>query len=188
MTRLTDAEALELLRSRDLLGVGARAHEVRERLVPGPRPPSSSTATSTTPTSASPGCRFCAFHCKPGRRRRPTCSRTDEIHDKIQETLDLGGTAVMMQGGLHPELDIAYYEDLFRSIKERLRHHHPFALGAGDRSHRQGQRPVGAGGAAPPEGGGARLAAGRAAPRSWWTGCASRWRRGKAEHPRRGWA
>ena len=35
MTRMTDSEALELLRSRDLLGVGARAHEVRERLVPG---------------------------------------------------------------------------------------------------------------------------------------------------------
>ena len=37
------------------------------------------------------------------------------IFDKIQETLDLGGTGVLMQGGLHPDLKIEWYEDLFRS-------------------------------------------------------------------------
>ena len=41
------------------------------------------------------------------------------IFEKIQETLDLGGTGVLMQGGLHPDLKIEWYEDLFRSIKER---------------------------------------------------------------------
>ena len=44
----------------------------------------------------------------------------EEIHGKIEETLDLGGTAIMMQGGLHPDLDITYFEELFRSIKERF--------------------------------------------------------------------
>jgi cyclic dehypoxanthinyl futalosine synthase len=63
------------------------------------------------------GCRFCAFHCKPGDPDAWVLSR-DVIHAKIQETIDLGGTAIMMQGGLHPDLDIAWFEDLFRSIKQ----------------------------------------------------------------------
>jgi cyclic dehypoxanthinyl futalosine synthase len=43
----------------------------------------------------------------------------ETIFAKIQETLDLGGTGVLMQGGLHPDLKIEWYEDLFRSIKQR---------------------------------------------------------------------
>src|SRR5260370_32792446 len=42
------------------------------------------------------------------------------IFDKIQETIDLGGTGILMQGGLHPELKIEWYEDLLRSIKARF--------------------------------------------------------------------
>ena len=45
----------------------------------------------------------------------------ETIFDKIQETLDLGGTGVLMQGGLHPDLKIEWYEDLFRRIKQRFR-------------------------------------------------------------------
>jgi cyclic dehypoxanthinyl futalosine synthase len=42
------------------------------------------------------------------------------IFEKIQETIDLGGTGILMQGGLHPELKIEWYEDLLRSIKDRF--------------------------------------------------------------------
>jgi cyclic dehypoxanthinyl futalosine synthase len=119
MSRLTDKEALELLRSRDLLGVGARAHEVRERLVPG------SLATFIVDRNINytnvcvSGCRFCAFHCRPGAPEGYVLTR-EVIHQKIRETIELGGTGVLMQGGLHPDLDIAWFEDLFRSIKERF--------------------------------------------------------------------
>ena len=41
------------------------------------------------------------------------------IYKKIEETLALGGTGVLMQGGHHPDLGIDYYEDLFSSIKAR---------------------------------------------------------------------
>jgi cyclic dehypoxanthinyl futalosine synthase len=44
----------------------------------------------------------------------------DVIFDKIQETIDLGGTGILMQGGLHPELKIEWYEDLLRNIKTRF--------------------------------------------------------------------
>jgi cyclic dehypoxanthinyl futalosine synthase len=42
------------------------------------------------------------------------------IFQKIQETIDLGGTGILMQGGLHPELKIEWYEDLLRSIKQKF--------------------------------------------------------------------
>jgi cyclic dehypoxanthinyl futalosine synthase len=45
------------------------------------------------------------------------------IFEKIQETIDLGGTGILMQGGLHPDLKIEWYEDLLQSIKQRFRIH-----------------------------------------------------------------
>jgi cyclic dehypoxanthinyl futalosine synthase len=119
MSRLTDEEALELLRSRDLLEVGARAFEVRERLVPGPLATFIVDRNINFTNVCISGCRFCAFYAKPGAPDAYVLPQ-EVIHAKIQETLDLGGTAVMMQGGLHPDLTIAYYEDLFRCIKERF--------------------------------------------------------------------
>jgi cyclic dehypoxanthinyl futalosine synthase len=47
----------------------------------------------------------------------------ETIFEKIRETLDLGGTGVLMQGGLHPDLKIEWYEDLFRGIKQRFTIH-----------------------------------------------------------------
>ena len=119
MTRISDREALELLRSRDLLGVGARAHAVRERLVPGPFATFIVDRNINYTNVCISGCRFCAFHCAPGAPEAYVLSR-EIIHEKIEETLDLGGTAVMMQGGLHPDLDITFFEELFRSVKERF--------------------------------------------------------------------
>ncbi len=116
MRRLTDREALELLCSRDLLHVGARAHEMRERLVPGPLATFIVDRNINYTNVCISGCRFCAFYAKPGSPDAYVLPQ-GIIHAKIRETLDLGGTAVMMQGGLHPGLDITYYEDLFRSIK-----------------------------------------------------------------------
>ena len=65
------------------------------------------------------GCRFCAFHCKPGEPEAFVLPK-ETIFEKIQETLDLGGTAVMMQGGSIPISTSTYFEDLFRSIKEHF--------------------------------------------------------------------
>jgi cyclic dehypoxanthinyl futalosine synthase len=119
MSRLSEREALELLRSRDLLGLGARAHEVRERLVPGRLATFIIDRNINYTNVCVSGCRFCAFHCPPGAPEAYVLPR-EVIHAKIQETLDLGGTAIMMQGGLHPDLDVEYFEELFRSIKERF--------------------------------------------------------------------
>ncbi len=119
MTRITDREALELLRSRELLELGARAHDVRERHAPPGRATFIIDRNINYTNVCVSGCRFCAFHCKPGSPDAYVLSQA-EVHRKIQETIDLGGTAIMMQGGLHPDLEITWFESLFRSIKERF--------------------------------------------------------------------
>ena len=60
-------------------------------------------------------CTFCAFYRRPGAP--DTYVRTsNEICEKIDETIALGGTGVLMQGGLHPDFGIEWYEDLLRTL------------------------------------------------------------------------
>ena len=117
--RLSDAEAVTLLRSRDLLTIGELAAERRRSQVPGNRVTFIVDRNINYSNVCITGCDFCAFYRSPGAEGAYVLSK-EEIFAKVRETLELGGTAVMMQGGLHPELDIAYYEDLFSSIKERF--------------------------------------------------------------------
>jgi len=61
-------------------------------------------------------CQFCNFHRPPGDARIHTLTR-DELAHKLQETVDLGGIQVLLQGGVNPELGLNYFEDLFRWMK-----------------------------------------------------------------------
>ncbi len=61
-------------------------------------------------------CQFCNFYRPPGDGRVYTLSRA-ELARKLQETIDMGGIQVLLQGGINPELGLAYYEDLFRWMK-----------------------------------------------------------------------
>ena len=65
------------------------------------------------------GCRFCAFFETPDKGKGYVISKQD-LFDKIQETLDLGGTQILLQGGMHPDLDLDYYIDLLIYIKENF--------------------------------------------------------------------
>src|SRR5262245_29970481 len=62
-------------------------------------------------------CRFCAFYRKPGDEEGYLLP-FEEIGKKIEETLALNGTGILMQGGVHPDLPIGYYEELLRYIKQ----------------------------------------------------------------------
>ncbi len=68
-------------------------------------------------------CDFCAFYRRPGDMREGYLLPKPVIYKKIEETLAIGGTGLLMQGGHHPDLGIDYYEDLFRSIKARYKIH-----------------------------------------------------------------
>jgi len=73
------------------------------------------------------GCRFCAFSRPPGHRESYVLSR-DELSEKIEETLLLGGTQILMQGGHHPDLPLSYYEEMLQFIKSKYPIHvHAFS-------------------------------------------------------------
>ncbi len=64
-------------------------------------------------------CKFCAFW----RTERDTDSYVithEEMDRKIEETLALGGTQILMQGGHHPKLTKQWYLDLLRHIRDRF--------------------------------------------------------------------
>ncbi|MGI6296491.1 MAG: cyclic dehypoxanthinyl futalosine synthase [Armatimonadota bacterium] len=65
------------------------------------------------------GCRFCAFYREPGDPGGYVLS-TEEILQKVREAVDLGATQILMQGGLHPDLKIEYFEKLLATIKSQF--------------------------------------------------------------------
>jgi cyclic dehypoxanthinyl futalosine synthase len=64
-------------------------------------------------------CRFCAFYRAPGSKEGYVLPN-ETIFQKIQETIDVGGTEILMQGGTNPNLPFSYYTDLLREIKKRF--------------------------------------------------------------------
>ena len=72
-------------------------------------------------------CSFCAFYRKPGHDEGYVLSR-EELYEKIQETVDAGGVQILMQGGVHPDLDLEWFEDMLRDVKDRFDiHMHAFS-------------------------------------------------------------
>ncbi len=63
-------------------------------------------------------CIFCAFYRKPGSSEGYVLSY-DEIFRKVEETLELGGSGILMQGGLHPDLPLSWYTGLLSELKRR---------------------------------------------------------------------
>jgi cyclic dehypoxanthinyl futalosine synthase len=117
--RIDDADAAMLLRSRDLVAVGRVADEVRNRLNDPSRVTFIVDRNLNYTNVCYTDCDFCAFYRRPGDTREGYLLPKPVIFKKIEETLAIGGTGVLMQGGHHPDLGIDYYEDLFRSIKSR---------------------------------------------------------------------
>jgi cyclic dehypoxanthinyl futalosine synthase len=121
--RLGDDDALALLRSRDLVAVGKAANHVRDRKNDPARVTFIVDRNLNYTNLCYTDCDFCAFYRRPGDTREGYLLPKPVIFKKIEETLELGGTGLLMQGGHHPDLGIDYYEDLFRSIKARYRIH-----------------------------------------------------------------
>jgi cyclic dehypoxanthinyl futalosine synthase len=63
-------------------------------------------------------CNFCAFYRKPGHPEGYVLTY-DEVFKKVEEMIELGGSGVLMQGGLHPDLPLDYYTSLLHELKER---------------------------------------------------------------------
>lgn len=74
-------------------------------------------------------CDFCAFYRNPGHQEAYTLSY-EQIFQKIQELVDMGGTQVLIQGGVNPQLPLEYYLDLLRAVREKFPtvHLHSFSV------------------------------------------------------------
>jgi cyclic dehypoxanthinyl futalosine synthase len=63
-------------------------------------------------------CNFCAFY-RPVGSSEGYVLGFDELFQKIDETIAVGGVQLLLQGGHNPDLPLTWYEDLFRAVKER---------------------------------------------------------------------
>lgn len=117
--RITKKEGLQLLKNADLLGLGMMADKIRRRLHP------EGTVTFIVDRNINytnvciNKCRFCAFYRDKDDPDAYILSKK-RLFNKIREAIALGGTQILIQGGLNPELDINYYVDLLRAIKEKF--------------------------------------------------------------------
>jgi cyclic dehypoxanthinyl futalosine synthase len=115
--RLTLEEGVQLYAC-DLLRLGEAAQKVTPRLIPGGVTFVVDRNISCT-NVCTIGCDFCAFHCRPGSPEAYVLSK-EEILKKVQKLADLGGTQVLIQGGIHPDLGLDYYLDMVRGIHEKF--------------------------------------------------------------------
>ena len=112
--RLTDAEAAALLRCGDLTALGQAANAVRQRLHPGNIVTFVADRNINYTNICVSRCKFCAFWRE--KRDGYVLSR-DELAGKIRETVEAGGTQILLQGGLHPDLRLDFYTDMLKFIK-----------------------------------------------------------------------
>ncbi len=119
---MTRQQAIDMFASDDLVGIGMEADSVRRKMHPEGIVSYIIDRNINYTNFCTEYCSFCAFY-RPMGHKEGYVQAHESIFEKIQETIDLGGTGILMQGGLHPDLKIEWYEDLFRAIKQRFTIH-----------------------------------------------------------------
>jgi cyclic dehypoxanthinyl futalosine synthase len=117
--RITTGEAAELLDGGDLLKLGRLADQRRRALHPGNAATFQIDRNINYTNICECRCRFCAFFRDADAPDAYLLS-SEQVLDKTDEAVSMGATQVMLQGGLHPDLGLAYFEDLFRALKKRF--------------------------------------------------------------------
>ena len=113
--RLNSEDCTALLESHDIARIGAAADEIRQSKNPGEVVTYIIDRNINYTNVCNVVCTFCAFYRRPGKPDTYVHS-IEEIEKRIDETIALGGTGVLMQGGLHPDFNIEWYEDLLRTL------------------------------------------------------------------------
>ena len=117
--RLTPEAALLLLESNDLAQIGKAADQVSRRLHPENYRTYNIDRNINYTNICTAVCDFCAFYRTPKSGEGYVLPR-EELLQKIQETVELGGDQILMQGGLHPSFTLEWYEELLQDIKRRF--------------------------------------------------------------------
>jgi cyclic dehypoxanthinyl futalosine synthase len=116
---ITPQKAEEMFRSDDLIGIGMAAMEVRRGKTDARVGTYQIDRNINYTNFCTEYCTFCAFY-RPLGSKEGYILPLEEIYRKIEEMIELGGTGVLLQGGLHPDLKIGYYETMLSSIKQRF--------------------------------------------------------------------
>ncbi len=113
--RITNEEALDLIKNASLLELGELATQKKESLHPDKTTTFIVDRNINYTNVCWVDCKFCAFY-RHGRDDDSYVLKFEEIDKKIDELLEIGGTQILFQGGVHPKLKIDYYEELVYHI------------------------------------------------------------------------
>ncbi len=117
--RLLPAEGLALLESHDLASLGRAADEVTRRIHPESYRTYNIDRNINYTNVCTAVCDFCAFYRSPKSSEGYVLDR-EVLLKKIAETVDIGGDQILLQGGLHPDFKLDWYEELLQDIKKRF--------------------------------------------------------------------
>ncbi|MCR2806254.1 cyclic dehypoxanthinyl futalosine synthase [Paenibacillus soyae] len=117
--RISLEEGMELLASDQIEKMGHAANQIMMKKHPEPITTFVVGRNVNYTNVCDVYCRFCAFYRAPGSKEGYVLD-DEVILNKIQETVDVGGTEILMQGGTNPNLPFSYYTDLLRKIKARF--------------------------------------------------------------------
>lgn len=118
--RISFEDAVELYKSDEVEKMGEAANAIMKKWHPEPETTFVIGRNVNYTNVCDTYCRFCAFYRAPGHEDGYVLSN-EEVFQKIQETIDIGGTEILMQGGTNPNLPLSYYTNLLREIKKRFK-------------------------------------------------------------------
>ena len=117
--RITKAEGLRLFKKADILELGRMSDEIRNRLHPERIVTFIVDRNINYTNVCINRCLFCAFW-RDENDPEAYILRKDELFSKTEETIRLGGTQILIQGGLNPKLNLDYYTNLLKELKSRF--------------------------------------------------------------------
>lgn len=118
MERITAQEALQLYEKGGLNELAQRAGQIREQLHGGKVRTYVVERNINYTNVCQCQCSFCAF-CVTPRDEQAYVLSDEELYRKIDELRAIGGTQILLQGGLHPELEFEWYERMLRGMRLR---------------------------------------------------------------------
>jgi cyclic dehypoxanthinyl futalosine synthase len=116
--RMTIDEAVELIEKADLKTLGRMAYAKKQELHPKKVTTFVVDRNINYTNICWVDCKFCAFYTHEKKEDAYILS-FDEIDKKIDELIAIGGTQILFQGGVHPKLEIEWYEDLVEHIHNK---------------------------------------------------------------------
>ncbi|MDC1141692.1 dehypoxanthine futalosine cyclase [Planctomycetota bacterium] len=129
-TRISTDEALWLLENAPVHDLAALAHTVRNRKMNAAKREDLITYVISRNVNYTniciTDCDFCSFYSHPLEEGAYSLD-LQQLREKAQETLDLGGTEVLLQGGHNPKLDLKYYQDMLGQFESMGLHNHAFS-------------------------------------------------------------